>query len=121
LTLETGPVRSVELASGVVEALVSVRIRELDLADDVRLRFVPEIERKTGTARLAPQEAHLSGLPLEFDLSPWLPPAELPRSVEWDLELGGERPLSVRCYVQGIAVEEDRLRIELGLVAGGPE
>jgi len=122
LTLELGPVRRVELSGGTVEATVAVRIREIDVADDVRVSFLPEVERTMGRARLVPREAHLAGLPFDLDLSRFLAPAELPRSVAWDLALPGARPLPLVCYVQGIAVEKDRLRIDLGLVGEtGPE
>jgi len=113
-----GPVRSAAFRDHGVEASVRLAVDELGWEGDVRLRFVPGIERRTGTAQLVPEEVSVAGLPFDLDLAGWIRPATLPRTVRWDLEMAGARTLPVICYVQGIGVDEDRLRIELGLVAG---
>jgi hypothetical protein len=118
MTVRLGPVRNVVFRDGGVEAAVAMAVEEVRFAQDVWLRFVPEIDRRTGTARLVLERSRVAGLPFDIDLGDRVPPATLPRSVHWDLEMPGARVLPVDCYVQGIAVEEDRLRIDLGLVAG---
>lgn len=116
VTLRVGPVRDVLFREGAVEASVAVLVDEPALERSIRLRLLPTIDRLTGSAQLEVVEARVAGLPFELDGAVLIPPARLPRSVRWDLELPGARTLTVDCYVQGIAVEDDRLRLELGLV-----
>jgi len=118
VTLRIGPVRSALFHEGGVEAAVTLAIEEVGFEEDVTLRFVPRIERRTGTAQLVLVTARVEGLPFEIDLGSLVPPARLPRTVHWDLEMPGARVLPVDCYVQGLEIEGDRLRVELGLVTG---
>lgn len=119
VTLRIGPVRKAFFHEGGVEAEVALAVEEIGFEEDVTLRFVPRIERRTGTAQLVLETARVEGLPFEIDLSSRVPPATLPRTVHWDLEMPGARVLPVDCYVQGLEIEGDRLRVELGLVTGG--
>jgi hypothetical protein len=114
-----GPVRRVEFTDGGVEAEVVLSIEPAVLGSNVRLRFVPQVERRSGTARLVPDAARLPVLPVDVELAHWIRPAELPRSVRWELEMPGAEPLEVLCFVQGLEVEDERLRIDLALVGGG--
>jgi hypothetical protein len=118
VTLRIGPVRSALFQEGGVEAEVALAVEEIGFEEDVTLRFVPRIERRTGTAQLVLEAARVGGLPFEIDLGSFVPPARLPRTVHWELEMPGARVLPVDCYVQGLEIEGDRLRVELGLVAG---
>ena len=102
---------------GGVEASVVLAIEETAFENEVKLRFVPRIDRLTGNAQLELDGARIAGVPFDLDLSGLIPPVRLPRSVRWDLEMPGARALTVDCYVQGIGIQADRLRIELGLVA----
>jgi hypothetical protein len=118
VTLRVGPVRSALFDEGGVEADVTLAVEEIGFEQAVVLRFVPRIERRTGTAQLVLETARVEGLPFEIDLGSRVPPARLPRAVHWDLEMPGARVLPVDCYVQGLEIEGDRLRVELGLVTG---
>ena len=114
-----GPVGPTAFVDGAIEAEIMLEVEPVGFASSVRLRFVPQVERRTGTARLVPDSARLPALPFDIDLAEWVRPAELPRSVRWELEMPGGDPLEVLCFVQGLEVEADRLRIDLGLVGGG--
>ena len=118
VTLRIGPVRNAAFHDEGVEAAVALAVEEVGFEQDVTLRFVPRIERRTGTAQLVPETARIEGLPFEIDLASRVPPASLPRTVHWDLEMPGARILPVDCYVQGLEIDGDRLRVELGLVTG---
>ncbi len=93
-------------------------ISKLGFETTLAARFVPELERATGTWQLRPEEVELElPPPLRLDVADWLVPVPLPRRLDWQLELGADRPLDVTCFIQSVTVDENRLRIDLGLVA----
>jgi len=114
VTLAVGPVRSTRFDGEAIESTVGLVFEETDLRLDVNLRFVPGIERLTGTPRLVVDAAQPEGLPFELDLAAAIPPIELPRFLEWELPMPRGRTMPIRCYVQGIVVDGDRLRVDLG-------
>ncbi len=116
VTIGIGPVQSVVFREGGVDATVALAVEEIRFEGEMRLRFVPTIDRLTGNAQLEVDEGRIADLPFDLDWPGLIPPAQLPRSVRWDLEMPGARTLTVDCYVQGIGIEDDRLRIELGLI-----
>lgn len=121
LTIEA--VEELRFLDGEIHAVVNVKLRAPALGaaaviGAVRVRYAPEIERTTGTARLVP----LSGLPLaplrlDADFARWLPAIDLPRRMNWSLPLGEGPAIELSMFVQGVEVEGERLRLDLGVVA----
>ncbi len=81
---------------------------------------MPEVEPRQGLLRLvAIQAIPELPLPVPVDLAPFLPPVELPRSFSWSLQGFAGQAVPVRCVIQGVKIDDDRLVIQLGLAAGG--
>jgi hypothetical protein len=110
----------VRFHEGGVETSLALRVSRLDDPLELRVRYVPAIEPLTGTVRLEPESiVPVISLPFDFDLAGWLEPIALPRRLDWNLELGPGKSTRVTCFIQGLAVEAERLRIDLGLVGNG--
>jgi len=102
---------------GGVEASLPLRVSGVDRELHVQVRYVPGIEPLSGTVRLEPKSVVLQGqLPFELDLAAWVGTVDLPRRLDWDLDLDGGKRARVTCFVQGLTVEKDRLRLDLGLL-----
>jgi hypothetical protein len=119
LTLELHPPRHIAFVDGGVEGRLSVRLAGLRYETGVHVRYIPEIDRRTGVIRLQPVQAEPERLPpMPLDLAPLLPAIPLPRGSAWSLPGIAERTLQVQLHVQGLSVEDDRLVIEFGLMTG---
>ncbi|MFQ5767397.1 MAG: hypothetical protein ACE5ID_05375 [Acidobacteriota bacterium] len=118
LTLKVAPPLSVEFTDGGIEADFMVTIVELDYTGRVHVRYVPELEPLEGEVGLRAETAVPDlVLPVAFDLASWLPPVKLPRSFRWSLDGPAGKKIEVRCLVQGIQIDEDRLVILLGVLS----
>jgi hypothetical protein len=108
---------TIELIGGGIEIPVGFAIAEIGLSGTLRVRYEPSIDPKDGSILLVPRKATPQApISLPLDLSPILPPARLPREIEWDL--GAERGspgLAVR--PESVRVLDDRLVIRFRLDA----
>lgn len=119
VTLRIDPPGEVRFRDGGVETELPVTLSALDRGFLLHVRFVPGVEPLSGIVRLEPESIVPEvALPFEVDLRSWLPTVDLPRRLDWNLELAGGKTARVTCFVQGLVVEDDRLRIDLGLIAG---
>lgn len=119
ITLQIEAPHEVRFHNGGVETELSVKLSGLDRELLLHVRFVPSVEPLTGVVRLVPESIVPDvALPFEVDLHTWVPSVDLPRRLDWELELAGGKKTRVTCFVQGLTVEEKRLRIDLGLLAG---
>jgi len=117
VTLTAGRPTPVDFIEGGVETSVPVRVDELGWKGVVDLRYEPRVRPENGGVHLAAVRVRPRvPLPVEFDLSRWAPLVELPRRLEWDLPLAGGASVRVICFVQGLEIDDERLRVELGLV-----
>lgn len=117
VTLEASRPEPVRFVDGGVESALTLRIVEFDWSSVVELRYEPAVRAEDGLVHLAPVRVQPRlPLPVELDLVAWAPQIELPRRLGWELPLVGGRRIEVLCYVQGIVIDEERLRVELGLV-----
>jgi len=123
-TLQVGAPRDVRFVDGGIQARLPVTLDELSVSATFEVRYVPRVERVSGTIRLLPESAEsMVPIPLRIDPLGWLPPVDLPRRVDWELELDGGGTLGVTCFVQGVEIDDERLRLNLGLLtraAGQP-
>jgi len=121
LTIEA--LEELRFLDGEIHAVVTVGLRALALGEAsvtgrVRVRYAAEIERTTGTARLVPQSGRpMAPLRLDFDFARWLPAIDLPRRMNWSLPLGEGPAIELSMFVQGLEIEAERLRLDLGMVA----
>jgi len=121
LTIET--VNELRFRDGEVHAIVTVTLRAASLdagavTGRIRVRYAPAVERTTGTSRLVALSARpVAPLRLDADLARWLPPIELPRRMNWTLPLGEGAAIDLALFVQGLEIDEDRLRVDLGVAA----
>jgi hypothetical protein len=114
-----GPDR-VEFRDGAVEATFSLSIAGIGWDVALRVRYRPEVEPNYGVVRLVPIEAELPPpLNATYDPIRWMPVVDLPRQLEWDLELQQGGRLRVRCYLQGVRIDDERLVMQLGLQLSG--
>ena len=114
-----GPDR-VEFRDASVEATFSLSIAGIAWDAPLRVRYRPEVEPKYGVVRLVPIEAELaSPLDAAYDPIRWMPVVNLPQQLEWDLDLQQGGRLRVRCYLQGVRIDDERLVMQLGLQLSG--
>jgi hypothetical protein len=110
------PPTTVAFAEGSIEAAVPVELPDVGWSEIVDVRYVPEVERTSGTVRLVAASAvPRSTGPGWLDLAGWLEPIDLPRRFDWRLTLDEDGSSDVTAFVQRVTVTSDRLRIELGL------
>lgn len=116
VTLEVFAPKKLLFVDGGVQVTFPLLVPEIDWSTRIDVRYEPEIEPLTGTVRLVSVSA-VPDLPLPFrvDLAPWLGAIDLPRRLDWELELSEGHKLDVICFVQGLRVGPERLHIELGL------
>lgn len=109
--------RRLEFRDGGVEAELPVRVEAIDLTFAFHVRYVPQVEPKSGNVALRAETVRpVPRLPLPVDLSELLPPVSLPRRLDWELDLPDGNRADVTCFVQSLVVDEDRLIVGLGLV-----
>jgi len=111
----------VEFRNGAVEATFPLRIEGIGWTAPLWVRYRPEVEPRYGAVRLVPAAAELSS-PFDvaaYDPIRWMPAVDLPQRLEWDLDLARGGQLRVRCYLQGVRIEADRLVVQLGLQLSG--
>jgi len=120
LGIDVGPPSRVEFRDGAVEATFPLRIEGLEWTGPLWVRYRPVVEPKYGTVRLVPAAAEL---PAPLDLAPdptrWMPAVDLPRRLDWDVDLERGGRLRVRCYLQGVKIDDERLVVQLGLQLSG--
>ncbi len=117
LTLSVGAPQSVVFEDGGVEARIPLELEELGWTVSLSVRYVPAVEPVSGIVRLVPETAEPdTGLPFRFDFGRWLGPVDLPRRLDWALELNGGKEVDLTCFVQGLNVRENRLEVELSIV-----
>ena len=116
VSIEVFAPKELRFVDGGVETIVPVRIAAIDWSTQINVRYEPDVEPLMGTVRLLPVSA-VPDLPLPFriDLAPWLGAVDLPRRLDWELELREGHTLDVICFVQALRVGQERLHIELGL------
>jgi hypothetical protein len=103
---------------GGVETRLPVSLDGIGVETAVRVRWVPEVSALDGIVRLRVESAIPEvPLPVDVDLASLLPPAELPRSLDWVVDGPAGHPLRLICVVQGVEVGSDRLVVRFGLVS----
>jgi len=119
ITLQFDAPGEVRFHEGGVETKLPVKLTGLDREFLLHVRYVPSVEPLSGIVRLEAESIVPDlALPFEVDLHAWVPTVDLPRRLDWELELAGGKTTRVTCFVQGLTVEEKRLRVDLGLLAG---
>jgi hypothetical protein len=119
VTLRLDAPDEVHFREGGVEAELPLKLSGLGHELLLHVRFVPSVEPISGVVRLEPESIVPDlALPFEIDLRAWVPTVDLPRRLDWELELSGGKKTRVTCFVQGLTVEDKRLRVDLGLLAG---
>ena len=116
IVVELGRPRDTDFVDGGIHTALGLRVPGSDREFELSLRYVPEFDPLYGTPRLVIDSATLANL--DLDLAPLLPAVTLPRSGEWSLAVDAaapERKLKLTYYVQGLVVEDERLRLDLGL------
>ena len=112
LTVER--VTQLSFVEGGIEARVALRLDSPEVAGVIDLRYEPRLERTTGELRLVATRARpVAPLRLDVDLSPWLPPLDLTRRLDWS------DPFPVTLFIQSAHITEDRLELNLALVTRG--
>ncbi|MFQ5670588.1 MAG: hypothetical protein ACE5HD_08755 [Acidobacteriota bacterium] len=101
-----------------IEAEIRFRLEALGASGSIQVRYVPDVEPKSGRVRLRAEKALADAVfPAGLDLAPLLPPVELPRRFAWNLNGLGGRPLPVTAFVQGVRVTEDRVVVLLAFAS----
>ena len=119
LTLGIEPPSRLEFIDGGIEAELTFTLEELFFTSPIRVRYVPEVEPRQGLLRLVATEAIPDlPLPVPVDLAPLLPIVDLPRSFSWSLQGFAGQAVPVRCVVQGVEIDDERLVVQLGFAAG---
>lgn len=119
VTLQIDAPDEIQFRDGGVETDLPVRLSGFDRGLLLHVRYIPSVEPLSGVVRLEPESIVPEvALPFEVDLQGWVPTVDLPRRLDWELELAGGRKTRITCFVQGLTVEERRLRVDLGLLAG---
>jgi hypothetical protein len=115
LTLqEIGDLR---FGDGWIEGRLEICIDPPAACGAVRVRYHPEVEPITGTLRLVARTARpVAPLRFDFDLAPRLPPIDLPRRLDWELPMEHGAAVQLTCFVQGLSIDEDRIRLELSIL-----
>jgi hypothetical protein len=116
LTLRLEGPRRVEFVDGGVEIVLQLSVGEMERSLDLLARYEPRVEPRNGVVRLVPVSLVTEpALPFDPDLSAWLGSVSLPRRFEWELEIESDQTVEVIGYLQGVVIEDDRLRLELSL------
>ena len=116
VSIEVLAPQELRFVDGGVQAVVPLLIAEIDWSTEIDVRYEPDIEPLMGTVRLlAVSAVPRLRLPFRIELAPWLGAVELPRRLDWELELIEGRTVEVIGFVQGLRIGEERLHIELGL------
>jgi hypothetical protein len=119
LTLAIEPPTGLEFIDGGIEAELTFTLEELFFTTPIRVRYVPEVEEQRGLLRLVAAEAVPDLLlPVPVDLAPLLPTVDLPRSFSWSLRSFAGQAVPIRCVVQGVEIDDERLVVQLGFAAG---
>ena len=117
LTVRLDPPQRLEFSDGGIEARLGFVIEPFGYSGSLHARYLPTVDRKHGIVKLIPERVTTDGtVPLPIDLAALVPPAELPRWVGGTLPTPNGGELDVRCFVQGVVVEDERLVIEFGLL-----
>lgn len=117
VSIHISPPVSVRFVEGGVDVMVGLAVEPLGLQGEAALRYVPEIDEKSGMVRFRAQKATLGGALAGFpDLAGFFPPLELPRSFDWTAQSQASSSVRMTIAVQGVVVEKDRVVLKLGLV-----
>ncbi|MFQ5720782.1 MAG: hypothetical protein ACE5IK_14685, partial [Acidobacteriota bacterium] len=112
------PPGSVTFVDGGVETDVVVGVPALRWESTVHARYEPDIDAEDGVIRLRAVTAEPAlVLPFSVDLAPLLPVVDLPRAFGWSLRGPGGDAVAVHCSIEAVRIEDERLIVELGLVA----
>lgn len=116
LTLELDGPRRLDFVDSAIEIELELRAVELGQSISLVARYVPQVEPISGTVQLVPDSVVTDPpLPFDLDLAGWLGSVDLPRRFEWTLAPDAGGPIGVTCFLQGVTVEKERLRLELGV------
>ncbi len=117
VSIRMSPPDSVRFVDGGVDVLLGLFVDAVGLQGEAALRYVPEIDEKSGIVKFRTVKATLGGalggLP---DLAGFFPALELPRSFDWAAEGNSSAASRMTVAVQGVAIEKERLVVRLGLV-----
>lgn len=117
VSIRISPPDSVRFVDGGVAVMLGLSVEPFGLQGEAALRYVPEIDAKSGTVRFRAQQATLGGALAGFpDLAGFFPPLELPRSFDWAAQNQAAFPVRMTIAVQGVVVEKERVVLKLGLV-----
>ncbi len=118
LTIVVSSPAKLRFTDGAVEAGFDLTVAEIDWTTRIDVRLVPDVERFSGVVRLVPESVvPRTSLPFRLDLAGWFGSIDLPRRIDWEMQLTGGEPVTVSCFVHGLRVGEERLHIELGLMS----
>ena len=90
VTLRLEAPDEVRFHEGGVETELPLKLSGLGHELLLHVRFVPSVEPLSGVVRLEPESIVPDlALPFEIDLRAWVPTIDLPRRLDWELELSG--------------------------------
>ena len=116
VTLQIEPPATVQFVTGGVEADLVVLLVQQEISLGLHVRYEPQVDARHGTVSLAAVEAIPdSPLPLDIDLAPLLPAADLPRRLAWNLDGPAGDSIPIQALVQGVVIGDERLVVQLGL------
>lgn len=117
-TLRLRAPHAVEFREGGVETTIAFTLADLRLSGALRLRYVPETDPETGGVRLVAESAvPMAPVKLPIDLAPFLPSADIPPSMEWQLAGPADNPGTLTLFVREIRVDPQHLVISFDLVS----
>lgn len=116
IELRLSPPKEVRFVDGGIEARLAMEPTRALGSAELSVRYETHLDRRTGTLRFLPTTARLQPEPpLLGDLSRWMPPMALPRRLSGEFELGEGRVVALTAFVHRVRIDEERLRLELGL------
>jgi hypothetical protein len=116
LTVRAGPPARLDFVEGGIETTLPLELTGPDFKTSLSLRYVPFVDPLYGDVMLRCELATSEErLPVDVGLARFFEPIVLPRRVDWNLPVDHGVELSVRGYVQGVEVLDDRLVVRLGL------